>query len=57
MSLQLIYWILMLIWLVLGLWSSWPVNSTNGRALGSNLLLFILLLVIGWQVFGSPVHH
>lgn len=52
MSFGLIYWILMLLWLVFGLWSSWP----NYKASGGNLLLFILLLLLGWKVFGPPVH-
>lgn len=51
MSFQLLYWILMLLWLVLGLWSTWP----NLRAGGPNLLLFILLVILGWKVFGAPI--
>lgn len=56
----------MLIYLVLGLWSNWPAGGSNpgnpnytGRAmgpLGGTLLLFLLLLVLGWAVFGKPVH-
>lgn len=53
MSFGLCYWILMLLWLVFGIWSNWP----NRIAIGGNVLLFILLLLVGWQVFGAPVHH
>lgn len=47
----LLFWILMLLWLVLGLWSTWP----NLRAGSPNLILFILLLLLGWKVFGAPL--
>jgi len=55
MSLGLIYWLCMLIWLVFGLWTNWPVSAANARPIGGTVLLFILLLVIGWAVFGSPI--
>jgi len=50
----LIYWIVMLIWLVLGLWSNWPVVG-NGRPLGGTIVLFVLLVLLGWKVFGPPI--
>jgi hypothetical protein len=57
MSLGLVYWILMLVWFVFGLWTVLPVIRTGGiKAGGGDLLLFILLLVLGWQVFGAPIH-
>jgi len=43
----------MLIWLVFSLWASWPQGLKQG---GGNLLLFILLLLLGWKVFGQPLH-
>lgn len=54
MSLGLLFWILMLLWLVgYGYFTSrgpvaWPT-------VGPNILLFILLLCLGWKVFGSPI--
>jgi len=45
------FWILMLIWAVFGLWSSWP----NHYLVGGNLLLFILLVLLGWHSFGAPL--
>lgn len=55
MSFALVYWILMLLWLVFGLWSNWPA-SASPKAWGGNLLLFILLVLLGWSTFGAPVH-
>ena len=53
MTLGLCFWILMLLWLVFGMWQSWP----NHYVVGGNLLLFILLLLLGWQAFGAPIHR
>jgi len=52
MTFALAYWVLMLLWLVLGIWQTWP----NYRAAGGNVLLFILLVLVGWKVFGQPIH-
>ena len=54
MSLGLAFYVLMLIWLVFGLYFGY---STGGSpfVIGGNLMLFILLLLLGWQVFGPPI--
>jgi hypothetical protein len=52
MPMGLMFWILMLIWLVFGLWQSWP----NYQVVGGNLLLFILIGLLGWHDFGAPIH-
>ena len=52
MSMGLVFWILMLIWLVFGLWHNWP----NYPLVGGNLLLFILIGLLGWKIFGAPIH-
>ena len=44
MTLGLAYWIIMLIWLLFGLYT------------GYNLMLFVLLVLIGWKIFGPPLH-
>jgi len=56
MTLALAFWILMLLWLVFGLYSHWPgfVSGQYGP-FGSTLLLFLLLLLLGWGVFGAPI--
>lgn len=53
MSLGLAFWVIMLVWLVFQLWTNWP----NLRAGGGNLILFILLLILGWAQFGAPLHR
>lgn len=57
MSFALVYWILMLLWLVFGLWGAWPAGpNPNYKPIGGNLLLFVLLVILGWHAFGPPVH-
>lgn len=53
MSKGLLFWILMILWLLFGLWTHWPI--TGYSAIGNMFLLFILFAILGWQVFGPPV--
>jgi hypothetical protein len=59
MTKGLLFWILMILWLIFGLFTTWPAG---GGALvvfapvGGMLLLWILLALLGWQVFGAAVH-
>ena len=61
MTIGLIFWILMLLWLIFGLWQAWPGPGTPAGPyagwypLGSTVLLFILFLLLGWHAFGPPV--
>lgn len=59
MTMGLVFWILMLIWLVFGLLWNWPGNPVTlpYGPLGNTVLLFILLLLLGWHSFGPPVHN
>ena len=52
MTRGLVFWILMLLWLVFGLWVSYP----SMYLIGGSLMLFLLLVLLGWQVFGPPIH-
>lgn len=51
MPMGLMFWILMLIWAVFGVWWNWP----NHYVVGGNVLLFILLVLLGWHSFGAPL--
>lgn len=56
MSLGLAFWIIMLIWFVFGLLIHFGV--VGGIYAGANvLLLFVLFVLLGWQVFGQPIHR
>lgn len=55
MSLALAFWILMLLWLLLhGVMGYRTGNWVD--AFGANLVAFILFLLLGWKVFGAPLH-
>jgi hypothetical protein len=56
MGLGLAFWILMLIWLVGGVYYGWSTGTPDRFLLGGNIMLFILFLLVGWQVFGAPIH-
>lgn len=55
MSIGLAFWILMLLWLVFGVWAHWWPSGNQYYPLGNSLLLFILLLLLGWHEFGPPI--
>ena len=56
MTLGLAYWVLMLIWLVFGLLLHF--GYVAGPWAGVNIiLLFVLFVLLGWQVFGPPIHR
>lgn len=56
MPLAYIFWLLVILWAIFGLGYPFIVETPNRRILGgSNLLLFILIVLLGWQVFGSAV--
>jgi hypothetical protein len=55
MTLGLIFWILMLVWVVFSAWSYWPNTTRPGPVWADHFLLFVLFLLLGWGVFGAPV--
>lgn len=58
MPLAILYWVLMIIWLVFGAWVDYAPNQPYPfRKFGWSLMVFVLLAILGWQVFGAPVRH
>ena len=51
MGLGQAFWIIMLLWLVFGVWRDWP----SPVAIGGNVLIFVLFLLLGWAEFGAPL--
>jgi hypothetical protein len=61
MTRDLIFWVLMLIWFVFGMVINFGGQGALGgyahvSALADQMLGFILFLLLGWQVYGPPVH-
>lgn len=53
---EYIFWGLMIIWLIFGVGYPFTVETPNRRIVGGgNLLLFILMALVGVQIFGSAV--
>ncbi len=56
MPLSLAYWILMLFWLVAGCWVGYATPAGERRPwIGWSTLLFLMFLVIGLKLFGTPI--
>jgi hypothetical protein len=53
MAIGLAFWIIMLLWLIVGVpWPWWP-SAWPGWP--GHVLLFILFLLLGWHAFGPPL--
>jgi hypothetical protein len=57
MTIGFLFYLLMLLWLVFGLYWNWPnqPGPAGFGVLGGNLLLFVLLLLLGIACFGWPI--
>lgn len=56
MTINLLFWILMLLWVIFGVVPQWPTQGGNFRPFGGSILLFILIALLGWHVFGPALH-
>lgn len=55
MTSELVFWILMLLWAVFYLVGFTPQGAIYwGR--GGWVLLFFIILLLGWKVMGPPIH-
>jgi hypothetical protein len=55
MPLSFIFWLIYLLALIFSVWGYYPFTSTNYRPFGGSLLLFILIGILGWRVFGFAI--
>jgi len=56
MSIGLIFWVIMLLWFIFALaWNRGWVDASVGPW-GNSVMLFVLFLLLGWRVFGAPIH-
>jgi len=52
----ILFWVIMLLWFFFGLyWNRAEVAGGNYGMLGGNLMLFVLLGLLGWKLFGAPL--
>jgi hypothetical protein len=57
MSLSLLFWVLMIVSFLFGLWSNLPLGPGGMKPVGTTLLIFVLLAILGWAVFGAAIHR
>jgi hypothetical protein len=57
MSLQLLFWVIYIVSVIFGLYSNWPDSRANARPFGNALIVFILIGILGWSVFGAAIHR
>lgn len=58
MSIGFLFWLLMILWFIFGLYWNWgPAASTPAGVgpMGNHVLLFILFFLLGWKAFGFPI--
>jgi hypothetical protein len=55
MALGLAFWIIMLLWFIFAMaWNFGWIDSHG--PIGNAIMLFLLFLLLGWKVFGAPLH-
>jgi hypothetical protein len=55
MSLELFFWILMILW-VLGFGYGWNTAPQPWPSRVPSVIFFLIIFVLGWKVFGAPLH-
>jgi len=51
-----LFWLLMILTLLFGGWVAYPFGP-HVYGFGFNLLLWVLLFLLGWKVFGPPLRN
>lgn len=53
-----VFWLLMLLWVISGIYIQWPSASPRppGVLVVDSILLFVLLFLLGWHAFGFMIH-
>jgi len=56
MTIGLLFWILMILWLVLGAVPYFGPGPKNWPTIGGSFLGWCCLALVGWKVFGPAIH-
>jgi len=58
MTLGLLFWMLVILTFIFGLFTNWPGSpATPYRPVINTFLVFVLVVLLGWQVFGPALHR
>lgn len=55
MSIGFLFWLIMVVSLLFGLWSNWPANKDQFPQFGGRMLEYVLFFLLGWKVFGFVI--
>lgn len=57
MTIGMVFWLLMILWLVFGVWGRWPNASPPPPfvSVAGSFLEFVLFFLLGWKVFGFVI--
>lgn len=55
MPMSMLFWLLFVLWVLLGAWVNYEPPAFRWRPFGGHLLLGILIFLLGWQEFGFLV--
>jgi hypothetical protein len=58
MTIGLLFWVIMLILLIFGFLGAKPAagGTWNWSTVGTSFIVWLLLALLGWQVFGPAIH-
>lgn len=56
MTLSFWFWLILFLWVLCWGWWGWRTDAAGRPSVaGSGLLLFLLFLILGLRLFGSPI--
>jgi hypothetical protein len=56
MTISLLFWVIYLLCVVFSVVTNLPVSQANSKPLIGSVIVFVLIGLLGWQVFGAAVH-
>lgn len=57
MSLEFWFWLVCFLWLIGGIAPVFKAGEKSWSGIGASLLPLIAIALLGWQVFGAPIHR
>jgi ABC-type polysaccharide/polyol phosphate export permease len=55
MTISLLFWMIYIIAIVFSLWASYDGGPNWPRRAGSHFILWVLIGILGWKVFGPAI--
>lgn len=53
MPIGILFWVIMIVWLLFGIWGQRvQLGQQNYSGIGGTLLEFVLFALVGWRLFG-----